>query len=167
MIQQTIEDYIILGFNNEPEKIDKEFTKDEIWDYWIDDKDNELKSVNMPAKEMIKKGYIPITEEWFNGEITSIRLGSLANDEVINIINNMYSDVQPMEVIINYHDEYHVARKIKDNWYIHIGDCTEMSVDERSYITEKQNFLIGKSIKIEVITDSTTKSIKYKFLQLN
>ena len=45
MIQQTIEDYIILGFNNEPEKIDKEFTDDEIWDYWIDDKNNELKSV--------------------------------------------------------------------------------------------------------------------------
>lgn len=133
-------DVIVTGFIPPTREYTGIFPKDR-WNYWVGDKDKRVPVVevtNMSAKRMKEEGYIPVTRFYYYRQIGTIEYGVILNK----------GDKKKIAKI----DKLTVKRvTIEDEEFdvLVVGDCGGFTDDEREYMTEHQEELIGTAIEVK------------------
>lgn len=113
---------IIMGFTEPTDVYEGKFPKDR-WSYWVDSDDNRLsvsETSEQSAKDLLNKGYTPVTRFYYYHMIGNIRYGVvITNDEIAKLPKSKKFEIETMLL---------EGETVK---VVEVGDCAGFDDDMR------------------------------------
>lgn len=136
---------ILIGFSEPTKYYDGKFP-DDLWDYWEDPKGitvtNNRFFKEFSAKELLKKGYKPLTKFYFNRWVGNMIFGVVITDaEIRSLPKNKKFNIHKVELCsppCNDHTFYNV---------LEVGECSGFDDELRAELTH-YNY-VGKVIEVK------------------
>jgi ATP-dependent DNA ligase len=122
---------ILVGFTEPTKEYNGKFPKDK-WQYWLTPHDEKYFTENESAKELEKKGYIPITRFYYEDYIGNLQLGVIITEKEL--------DKLPKNKIKYDTFDY------KGTKYLIVCECAGISDEEREWFTEHGDELLFNTV---------------------
>lgn len=117
---------IIMGFTEPTDVYEGKFPKDR-WSYWVDEEGNRLNVMSVSeesAKDLLKKGYTPVTRFYYYNMIGNIRYGVVITDEEISKLpKSKKFEIETMTL---------EGEKVK---VVEVGDCAGFDDEMRTALS--------------------------------
>lgn len=130
---------IIMGFTEPTKEYEGKFTNNR-WEYWVDIDDKRLSVETysrLPADELLRRGFIPVTRFYYYHLVGNIRYGVIiCNDEIAKLPKNKKFNIE--EMFIDY-------KSVK---VIEVGDCGGFDDEYKKYFSFTRIKSDGEEIQI-------------------
>lgn len=132
--KRVYRDVVIVGFTEPTKEYAGKFPKDR-WEYWESYEGEKFRDSHSSAKDLIRKGNIPLTANYFNEKIGGIVFGVVPDDLFSE--HDIKTKKKFETVTVNNHP------------YVIVGECEGIDDEMRSDMSAHRNDWIGKVIEVE------------------
>lgn len=143
--KKVYRDVVIVGFTEPTKEYEGKFPKDH-WDYWVDEDDKVIKPVNVPASEMLEKGFTPVTKNYWLGLIGGIKYGVLVDSDIREKLEKSKKKFEFVEMA-----------GVSELCFVVVGECEGIDDDLRKDMTERKEEYMWTVFEVEgneIFTDT-------------